>query len=240
MSSTDPKTRILEAAGEVFAQLGYDAATVRQIGHLAGVNAAGINYYFGTKALLYAETLERACQSMVFQISKPIPKSDSPAEIIRTVIRKKVEQVLGEHRESWKNRLVHNEIMCPTVLGKERVSRFIADNIHDFSSMLKAVLPTPPEDGQLAKLTLSLLSQILFFSATSPTLSLMIEENLDQDDFSLPSLSDHIEKTCLIILGLQKADWSTSTDSALIPTTSGEQSQKLPESERPAGPNLPR
>jgi TetR/AcrR family transcriptional regulator, regulator of cefoperazone and chloramphenicol sensitivity len=241
MSSIDPKTRILEAAGEIFASYGYDAATVRQIGHLAGVNAAGINYYFGTKALLYAEALERACQSMVFQIPQTINNSDSPAEIIGLVIRKKVEQVLGEHSESWKNRLVRNEILHPTPIGKERVSRFIANNIHEFSSLLKAALPTPPEDGQLTKLTMSLFSQIFFFSANSQRFSsLMQQGQFDRNEFTFSSLIDHIEKTCLVILGLKKADWSSSADSAITVTTSGECDQKISEPEKPTGPNLPR
>ena len=47
--SSDTEMRVLEAAGEVFADLGYRAATVRQICEKAGANIAAVNYYYGDK-----------------------------------------------------------------------------------------------------------------------------------------------------------------------------------------------
>ena len=41
--------RLLEAAGEIFAEHGYRAATVRQICEKARANIAAVNYYFGDK-----------------------------------------------------------------------------------------------------------------------------------------------------------------------------------------------
>ena len=51
--SSDTEKRLLEAAGEVFAEFGYRAATVRQICEKAGANIAAVNYYFGDKEKLY-------------------------------------------------------------------------------------------------------------------------------------------------------------------------------------------
>ena len=55
--SSDTEMRVLEAAGEVFADLGYRAATVRQICEKAGANIAAVNYYFGDKEGLYLAVL---------------------------------------------------------------------------------------------------------------------------------------------------------------------------------------
>src|ERR687891_2210622 len=49
--------RLLEAAGEIFAEYGYRAATVRQICEKAGANIAAVNYYFGDKEGLYLAVL---------------------------------------------------------------------------------------------------------------------------------------------------------------------------------------
>ena len=49
----DPRGRILSAAGQEFAEKGFEAATIRDICTLATVNVAAVNYYFGDKHRLY-------------------------------------------------------------------------------------------------------------------------------------------------------------------------------------------
>jgi AcrR family transcriptional regulator len=50
---------LLDAADALFDERGYDAATVREIGERAGVDAALIARYFGGKEGLYLATLQR-------------------------------------------------------------------------------------------------------------------------------------------------------------------------------------
>lgn len=51
----ETRWRLLQAATEVFAAVGYHAATTREICRRAGVNLASIHYYCGDKAELYRE-----------------------------------------------------------------------------------------------------------------------------------------------------------------------------------------
>lgn len=51
----ETRWKLLQAATEVFAEVGYHAATTREICKRAGVNLAAIHYYFGDKAELYRE-----------------------------------------------------------------------------------------------------------------------------------------------------------------------------------------
>lgn len=51
----ETRWRLLQAAAEVFAAVGYRAATTREISGRAGVNLAAIHYHFGDKAELYRE-----------------------------------------------------------------------------------------------------------------------------------------------------------------------------------------
>ena len=57
-SKTDTRGRILAAAAEEFGENGYDGATMRGIAARAGVDSALVHHYFGTKADLFAETVE--------------------------------------------------------------------------------------------------------------------------------------------------------------------------------------
>jgi AcrR family transcriptional regulator len=54
-SQEETRWRLLQAATEVFAEVGYHAATTREICRRAEVNLASIHYYFGDKAELYRE-----------------------------------------------------------------------------------------------------------------------------------------------------------------------------------------
>lgn len=51
----ETRWRLLQAATEVFAEVGYHVATTREISRRADVNLASIHYYYGDKAELYRE-----------------------------------------------------------------------------------------------------------------------------------------------------------------------------------------
>ncbi|MDP5312843.1 TetR/AcrR family transcriptional regulator [Streptomyces poriferorum] len=54
----DARTRILESARTEFAERGYDKTSVRGIAKAAGVDAALVHHYFGTKDEVFAAAIE--------------------------------------------------------------------------------------------------------------------------------------------------------------------------------------
>jgi AcrR family transcriptional regulator len=58
-SSTESRERLLAVAAELFAEHGYEATTVREIGRRADLDPTLIARYFGSKAALYLESLRR-------------------------------------------------------------------------------------------------------------------------------------------------------------------------------------
>lgn len=78
--SPDTRSEILEAAKGVFAEVGYDRATIRAIAAAAGVDPALIHHYFGNKEQLFAAS-----------IALPLP----PAEMIRAVFAEAAPDQVG-------------------------------------------------------------------------------------------------------------------------------------------------
>jgi AcrR family transcriptional regulator len=56
--SADTRGRILEAARAAFAERGFDGATMRGVAGRAGVDAALVHHYFGTKQRLFVAAME--------------------------------------------------------------------------------------------------------------------------------------------------------------------------------------
>ena len=56
--STATRQRLLEAAGEVFAEDGFRKATIQRICGRARANIAAAHYHFGDKARLYTAVIE--------------------------------------------------------------------------------------------------------------------------------------------------------------------------------------
>ncbi|ROO88291.1 TetR family transcriptional regulator [Actinocorallia herbida] len=59
MTIADAPDRLLDAAGLLFAEHGYDAVSVRAVNKAAGMNPAAVHYHFGSKEALATAVLER-------------------------------------------------------------------------------------------------------------------------------------------------------------------------------------
>lgn len=65
MSQTDTRDKLLDAGESLFAQRGFDAASIRDITSTAKANLASINYHFGDKQGLLREVIMRRAKLIV-------------------------------------------------------------------------------------------------------------------------------------------------------------------------------
>src|SRR3954469_4041424 len=83
----EPRQRLLEAAEDLFAQRGFDGATVREICDRAGMNVAAVNYHFGDKQALFVEAVKSAYACATAGLPPTWPPGTPPVEKLRTFIR---------------------------------------------------------------------------------------------------------------------------------------------------------
>src|SRR3954468_305153 len=126
---TQDKTRqrLLEAAGEIFAEQGFRQATVRDICARAGANVAAVSYHFGDKENLYSEVLRFAhgCAIEKYPPSLGLP-ADAPAEKrLHAFVLSFLYRLLDEGRPAWHAKIISREMAEPTgamdVLVQEQI-----------------------------------------------------------------------------------------------------------------------
>ncbi len=68
----DAAEKILDAADELFGQIGFDATTTREIAERAGVNKALIHYHYSTKDGLLERLLDRYYDELALTLAVPL------------------------------------------------------------------------------------------------------------------------------------------------------------------------
>ncbi len=114
--NADTRGGVLAAARQEFAERGYEGATVRGIARAAGVDAALVHHYFGTKEQLFVETMQ-------------LPLS--PAEIVPRVLagdRAEIgERVVRTFLSLWGNPATRQPllVMLRTATSSERAAAML-------------------------------------------------------------------------------------------------------------------
>jgi TetR/AcrR family transcriptional regulator, regulator of cefoperazone and chloramphenicol sensitivity len=112
----DTRDLLLEAAGQVFAEKGYDAATGKEICERAGLAAAAVNYHFGGMQALYQAVIAEArSRLMSFETLSQAVAGGGSAEVrLRAVIAAFVKAMRGPAAASWVVRVLGRELTAPS------------------------------------------------------------------------------------------------------------------------------
>jgi AcrR family transcriptional regulator len=195
MSTEDLDTtreRIAEAAGEIFAERGFDATTVRDICQRAGANVAAVNYYFGDKQRLYVEAVVRAHRWRMEQARLPEWSDNTPpetklADFIATFFRR----VLTGPDDTWHTKLVLREMANPTAACAELVQSSIRPQFEILLAILSELLPTDVSAEQLRLTAFSIVGQCLFYHFADPVVRNLLTTE-EYSELDVTKLAQHV------------------------------------------------
>jgi AcrR family transcriptional regulator len=174
---TDPlqtRQRILEAAGEVFAEQGFRGATVRDICKRADSNVAAVNYQFGDMERLYLEVL-RFAHTAAFEKYPPdlgLKPGATPRQRLHAFVRTFLLRVLDEGRPAWHGKLMVREIADPT----GALESIVRDGIQPHFAMLRGIVTDllgPKRSADAARVRFcawSVVGQCLFYFIGRPVI----------------------------------------------------------------------
>lgn len=197
----DPKARLLDAAGEVFAEKGFEGATVRDICNRAEANVAAVNYYFGDKQQLYLEAVQ---QAHCMREPRNIEWVDGtpPEQKLRDFIRLMMEDMLDDDRPSWHLTLMMREMARPTAACEELVRSFIGPKFAVLLNILDELLPPGLSSLERHLQAFSIVGQCLLYRFHRPIGRLLVGEEHFQSFINLELLTHQITEFSL--LGLKR------------------------------------
>ncbi len=110
------RQNILEVAGQVFAEHGFDGTTGKEICERAGANSAAVNYYFGGIEGLYAAViLEAKSRLCTIDTLAAVAADDaSPEDKLRRLGGLFVGAITSPTTSSWMLRVLGREMVAPS------------------------------------------------------------------------------------------------------------------------------
>ena len=179
------RQRLLDAAGEVFAGIGYEAATVRHICDKAQANVAAVNYHFRDKMGLYTAVLEQSLCVARHPELREVAEGDSEEAIAR-IIQTMVRRMMASERGSWHVRIMAHEIARPTEALDRVVAQVIGPNYALMRSVLGQIVGLSPEHDTVRYCAHSVIAQVVHYAHARPVIARLwpefqvTEERIDQ------------------------------------------------------------
>ncbi|MFH1080138.1 MAG: CerR family C-terminal domain-containing protein [Pseudomonadota bacterium] len=200
-SGLDVKNRILEEAGEIFADRGFKETTVREICRRAGVNLAAVNYHFGDKERLYMAVIKHYKEIAVQKYTQnDLMHDHDPYNVqLAAFIESFMFHLLGEGHASCFSRLMSREYIDPTSALDVIIEEEFRPFFNRLNAIVRQLLGKEIGEEKVILCSMSVLGQCLYFRSSRP----VIIRLLRKDHYSaqeIKEISDHI--TCFSLKAL--------------------------------------
>jgi AcrR family transcriptional regulator len=180
---------LLEAAGRIFAQNGFRAATVRRITREAGVNLAAVNYHFRDKRELYTSALKHAHQVAARTAGADV--AGTPEKRLSVFIQGFLGYLLDPDRPAWQGRLIAREMAEPTRALDRLVEESVLPVKRRIAGIVRDLLEPRAPEAQVRMACCSVIGQCLFYVHCREMIArLFPDQRHDLQD--VDALTDHI------------------------------------------------
>lgn len=158
--SARTRARLLEAAGQLFAEQGVDRVTGQQICRRAGVHSAGIVYHFGGMAGLYQAVLDEAQRRMLSTeaLAAAAAVERDPRRKLRAFIGTIVQRLASPVAQSWAARLFSREFVAPSAIYGPMHDRVLAERAAILRRIVADLTGLSPQDPAVARAAISIMA----------------------------------------------------------------------------------
>ncbi len=190
--------RLLDAAGELFAEQGFRGTNVRDICRRAGANIAAVNYHFGDKKGLYAAVFKYAgdCARDAVQANMELDEAATPEERLHIFIRSLLGHFFDRSRPAWQTKLMAREMIEPTSLLDTLIEENIRPLHARLESVIRELLGDRAEESVVVRCAFSVEGQCVFYRHSWPVISRLHPE-LKYGPADIERLAEHVTRFSL-------------------------------------------
>ena len=185
------------SATEVFADVGYRAATLREICRRGHANIAAVNYHFRDKEQLYMAVLEQAVLAAGEGLTQVAPqRALPPEEKLRHFIQHLFRSLLGADRPVQLLRLIAHEMVEPTPalgLAVEKAARPLNDIL---AAIVAELLGSAAEPTLVRDCVGSIISQCSSYQNSEAIIQRLHQLNV-HDPATIEQLAEHVYRFSL-------------------------------------------
>jgi len=141
----DTRHRLLEVAGQVFAEKGVAGATGKEICGRAKANVAAINYHFRSLDGLYRDVLREAMRRMpgLDEIRAALGIEKEPRAMLKAAIDLMVRAITNPVSDSWPMQVIGRETLNPSPAFVVLKDRKIRPRMLLFRGVLAEIMKLP-------------------------------------------------------------------------------------------------
>ena len=194
----ETRQRLLEAAGEVFAEHGFRNTTIREICRRAQANLAAVNYHFGDKEGLYAALIQYAyaCALEKYPLSQKESEEMPAADRLHAFIRYLLFSILDEGPPAWLGKIMAREMIEPTRALDDLVESIIYPMSQRLATIIRELLGGQVPDDLVHRCQISIIGQCQHYRNARPVIQRLFPEHryLPED---IARMADHITRFSL-------------------------------------------
>lgn len=192
LAAVATKRRLLDAAGAIFAEFGYEGAHIRDICAKAHANVSAIKYHFGGKQQLYDASLAYWVQRQAAQSSRPPQPSTNanPEADLRAFIGIFISKLLDPTKPAWHSRMMAREMADPTQVLDAMVETTFRPTAERLRKIIRSLAEPECSRMTIERAMLSVFGQCLVYVNSRPILERVFPGHLESLD--LPAIIDTI------------------------------------------------
>ena len=166
------RAALIEAAADVFAEVGFHHARIRDICQRAGANVAAVNYHFGDKERLYAEVMRASFTRVMtaYPLDLGVAAEAPAEERLRAFVHSYFLRIFACDGDSRHSRMILREMVEPTGALDQLVEHVVRPTTAVLDGIVKELLgPDVPEPVR-RMCGMSVVGQALFYIHCQPVI----------------------------------------------------------------------